>query len=397
MSTYNFLAALPGIASNESIPSRDFALLCPSDEAYSAVVAGTPGLAQYLGAFTTPLGVQLQPPIVVTRLSSPVSASDLVAFRDCIAFGGILKARMDTARHDRLDGFTHSDSFDLHAVNLGRDSRWVTIRSPSEHGLHELSAFRGQPPWVSTNPTFHRLEIEPVVTRALLGLFDQRSQRTAVASRVFRCLHAAMMAARAPFQHLGSEFDYGMTTGLWIPAFEILAHPGGPGDVSPRHVEAIIKTVPWPTHVHGRPSGLRRATRANFSLRAMKHAHHGPPAGQGKPKVQASVTPPVQVYQRLYAVRCAFLHGDPSFDLVGASGGDQKRGSLLVQAPALLRFVLLQVLKEAGLHEWSPPAQWREGMGAEARQRYRDRLGCELAEQSVAAHLVGRRGIRLLG
>jgi hypothetical protein len=270
---------------------------------------------------------------------------------------------------NRPSGFPYSDSFDFYTVHPGRDGKHVTLRTPTEEGLHDLSKFHGQPSPVVLHPYHQSVEFDDVLATPLLALFASRRVEKGLRARVLRSLHAAYAACRAPFHHLGGSLDVGMTTSLWVTAFEVLAHRGGPGDVKPEHVRELIKSVPWPDR------SLRRRSRV-------------PVVGAGRPVPDGRAIPPVQIYGRLYAARCAYLHGEPELGEARRHLSDGRRGRLEAQAAILYRFVLLKVLAGAGLYEFPHVPVWRDPMSEERKARFGREIGPWYHEREVGKALL---------
>lgn len=361
----DFVSALPGIVLRESRSRGRYRLLSPNSSEYATVASRDAAVASYLGRFSTPFGVSLKPAMIcVTRQTQRPYAEDLVAFRDCIAIPAIIEARRQRLITNRPIGFSHSDSFDFYPVNLGIDHEYVTLRTPTEEGLHDLAAFSGQPTPLVLHPYHQEVEFDEVLLEPLLALFD--AKRMGVRTRVLRSLHAAYAACRAPFHHLGGSLDVGMTTSLWVTAFEILAHPGGSEDVTWEGVNNLIEKVDWPDE----------ALRTKGQL---------PVLGAKRKKPRGSVSAPVQLYEHLYAARCAYLHGEPELDVAW----EILRGPLQEQAAVLYRFVLLRVLADAGLYSFPRAPHWEEGMSEERRALYLCEFGRWHHEHEVGKALLG--------
>lgn len=366
----DFVAALPGLVLKHCRSAGRYHLLAPGSPEYDAILGQERAVADYLGRFSTPFGDQLNPPIIgATRQARRPNARDLVAFRDCVAIPAIIEARRQELTQGRPRGFPYSDSFDFYTVHPARDGESVTLHTPREIGTHELASFHGQPTPLLLHPNHQSVEFDDVLGLPLLSLFASRRVDRALRAKILRSLHAAYAACRAPFHHLGGSLDFGMTTSSWVTAFEVLAHPGGTGDVTWKHVSELINRVPWPD-----PS-LRRRSRV-------------PVVGAGRRGPKGRVNPPVQVYGRLYAARNAYLHGEPELAAARRHLSDGRRGRMEAQAAILYRFVLLRVLADAGLYDFPRVPAWRDGMSEERRARYGREFARDYHERQVGRALL---------
>lgn len=374
----HFIAALPGLTSRQSVQGGRFLFLHPDDARYKGVCDADRGIEGYLASFSTPFGNQLRPPVVAVEQARkrPVPATDLAMFRDCIAIAAIIDARR---RSDgaRPSGFDHSDSFEFYPVHPGRDDDSVYLHTASERGVHELAQFRGQPNPVVLHPYHRHLDFDQALLTPLLQLFARKRARRDLWIRVSRALHAAFLACQAPFLHLGGQLDLGMTTSLWVTAFEVLVHPGGSDDVRFDHVKQALLSIPWPE------KALRRQSRVAVDTRKKEK--------RTRPLAEPHTTPPVQLYGRLYAARNAYLHGDPEYAKVQRHLFHGRRGSLQVQAPILFRFLLLRELAHVGLYSFPRVPSWRDPMPADKKARYSAEFKRWLPEREVARHLLRRR------
>lgn len=352
-----FVAALPSLIVHESREAGRFVLLPPADPRYAEITARDSGVAAYLRKFQTPFGVKLSPPVICfDRLARQADGRSLSRFRDCIAVAAIVEARRKTLVSGRITGFIQSDSFDFYPVHPGRDRTHVYLRTASEEGLHELSALRGQCSPAVLHPQHQLAEFDDVLLTPLLKVFAGRRVAGGLRTRIFRSLHAAYAACRAPFHQLGSALDLGMTTSMWVTAFEVLVHPGGHEDVRFKHVSEAIRRIPWPD------SELRRNSRVQ-----MRNSRGKRPEGL--------TTIPLQLYGRLYATRCAFLHGEPDLSAAKTHLNDGRRGRLAEQVAVLYRFTLLRVLADAGLYEFPTVPDWRNPMSETQKEGFRTQFG----------------------
>jgi hypothetical protein len=173
---------------------------------------------------------------------------------------------------------------------------------------------------------------------ALLGSWDRRFKTHQNAWRsiaLFRSLNMAYAASQLPSGPDMTHYALGRSVGLWISAFETLAHPGQNGEVGYRNIYRLLHDLEW------RDQDL---TKRSYDAYA------------GKNKT-APNSLPCWIYGELLRARNDFLHGNPvALDrLVVQSSGQ----TLYNFAAPLYRAALTAFL---GLKKYGPPAQSNEAI-----------------------------------
>jgi hypothetical protein len=127
---------------------------------------------------------------------------------------------------------------------------------------------------------------------ALLGSWDRRFISHPNAWRsiaLFRSLNMAYAASQLPSGPDMTHYALGRSVGLWISAFEILAHPGENGVVGYRNIYGLLNNVEW------RDPNLTVPT-------------HDAYAGKDK---TAPNSLPCWIYGDMFRARNDFMHGNP--------------------------------------------------------------------------------------
>lgn len=105
---------------------------------------------------------------------------------------------------------------------------------------------------------------------------------------LFRSLNMAVAASKIPATVDVTLFDLGRTVGLWVSAFEILAHPGV-GKSGLMRVYDLLEKAPW------HDKGLKKCGYLAYNL--------------SKPPVRRPM--PSWLYGEIYRARNDFVHGNP--------------------------------------------------------------------------------------
>jgi len=341
---WKFVIAIPGVELPRRVEAGSTAALPPDDPDYDAIAKSEPGVSEFLSRFSTAFGRQLRPTIIAREKTADlITAEDLSAFRNTIALAAIVEARRQRDRTQWSSGPFFSEVFDFSPV-APRDAQFVDIQSPFSRGIHDIEEFAGQPSPIVPYPKNMRCEFDEGLLEALLRLWASKATRRLVRRRtLLRSVEMACHALRAPYSNLESLQDWGITTSLWVSAFEIIACPDS-GDVKFPHVSSMIKRVPWASRSLRKPA-VRAIDRPGLTTR------------------------PVQVYGRLYRVRNSFLHGDR----LPAGSIEPHRhptwGHLSIQVPLLFRSVLLLNCQNLNLWHFPTEVPWVRMMSKGPQQK----------------------------
>lgn len=326
-----YVMTIPSVDFAKHVTINDLILLGSSDKRYKDLKAKNPVLRQYLDSFRTPFGRKVNPSIIVRdeRLAK-VDASHLCAFRNAIAIACVVGSRVCSCIQNQSTGFFCTDLFDFHPVSVSNDGTDLIARTPFENSAWcNTNDFTGQTTLAVIYPENIQPAFDGELLLALLN-FVERKPRTrdekSFKTRLVRSIEMAFYALKSPFANLGEPVDFGVQTGLWVSAFEILANPHI-SRVSFRDVSTMIKRLPW------RDKKLRVKNRAAVG------------AYKGKKK---KTTVPVQIYGRLYQTRNAYMHGNAMCKGEYEFRKRKRWGNLFFQAPALYRCVIMHYLNSRG-------------------------------------------------
>jgi hypothetical protein len=330
-----YVMTIPSVDFLNYVSIKDLILLGSRDKRYQDLKAQNPVLKQYLDSFKTIFGEKLNPSIVARDESLPkVEPSQLCAFRNAVAIAGVIGSRVCSClNNNQTTGFYCTDLFDFNPVSVSSDGTDLIARTPFENSICcKVDDFIGQ----STPSVIHPEHIIPAFDdKLMLALLDvvENNYRTLnkkeFKTKVIRSMEMAYYALRNPFLILGGQPDFGVQMSMWVSAFEVLANPYNDAGVHFTDVSAMIKAVPW----------------MDKKLRLKKYAAVGSHKGH-------KATLPVQIYDRLYRTRNAYMHGNKmrkgEYEFHKRKGW----GNLFFQIPALYRCDLMQLLNSNGFGEF---------------------------------------------
>lgn len=238
-----------------------------------------PGLNRFLGLFRDQTGERHNPSVLLINSDHPRYATRpaVAGLRDLFSMAVIPYARSWVLRHDVV-GFDvlYANSFEFYPWMVDRFDEGVVIDTPTILTTASLDDFRGQ----TTPHLFYKevTQVDDPLLPALLSRWEScfgTDNPTPEDVRLFRSLNMAYHAAQTPFTSAGVTYDLGRLTALWISAFEILAHDGQNSDF-------------------------------NQVCRVLE----GHPPRPELPRASDGRTIRRWVYQKLYAARNDFLHGN---------------------------------------------------------------------------------------
>ncbi len=339
------LSILPNIDLRVEIAAEQVAIVPPTDERVVALRGEHPNLEQFLARFTSSHGRVVHPAVMLFETDAPNTkrtGEAMVGIRNALAVSTVLQQTALELLYPQGHRILFTDPFDFYPWNLDRDfDRMINI-TPASMAIHRVDDFAGQPSPGSPVHTLQATGIDRVLFAEILAHWDaayRQPRATPMNRALFRSLNMASAAMRMPATTAATIFDYGRQCGLWISAFEILAHFEH-GRANLANVFALFDRKRF---------HMRRLNARRFRVRY---------GGQ-----RLSVTLAHKLYERLYRVRNDFLHGNP---VTVKSLQIARSGRFIGHfAPLLYRFALRNFLD---LH-FVPPAP-----AADIQQRIAARL-----------------------
>lgn len=214
----------------------------------------------------------------------------IVGFRNIFAISCIIKGYEKKLNHPFMPHTIYSDYFDFYPISISKENDGYITNSPSVLGIDDdFENFRGQ-----TYPGLDSSHAVAEPDEQILFLLEKAWRKRFVNSRLrdwhttalFRSLEMAYQAATMPFKNHSTIYEYGASVGLWVSAFEILAHPES-GDVNFNMVINLLGKYDW---IDKRMKTKRYKIYKNSKSR---------------------VNLVQKLYKELHITRNEFLHGNP--------------------------------------------------------------------------------------
>ena len=272
----------------------EIAALAPADDPrVVALSCAHPNLGRFLGQFADNFGENVEPAVLLRHADTPPRFQEietLTSFRNLIAISVVPYNQALKLRKSIGLRILFGEAFALYPWMLDKHYEGLIGNTPAILGAHEVAKFKGQ-----SSPSVSRMSLDsdgidrPLIT-ALLKRWRRcyeaaEPDRTDIA--LFRSVNMAYHASLLPAATETIFYDIGRLVSLWVSAFEILAHPGGKGQVNTEKVFDLIEKTPW-------------------KLPEMAERTHDPGGKREKKRPLAS-----WLYQALYDCRNNFLHGNP--------------------------------------------------------------------------------------
>lgn len=342
---------------------------CPVEAKWAAVVGqqdvrvknirrGEPVIDAFLDRFADSFGVKHRPSVVLLQSEAPPpyrTGRALASFRDVLAMSVVPYKRAQVLKEQQYGTGINplfSDAFDFYPWMVDKKNESLILSTPALIASHNIETFSGQlTPGIAASVLD---ETDEPILKCLIDRWERGYSSTRPDwsdTALFRSLNMANQAARTPFATAGTFYDQGRLVALWVSAFEILAHPGGTGEVGASYVKRILS---------GNNSTAERDPLTK-SDRKLRHA----------------------IYDELNRARNDYLHGNPVDDdrLVLAGG----KWDLTQYAAPLYRLMLTEFLE---MHHVLPvisraEAGWDHRLGEAIAERYDLQSYTEVAEQAL--------------
>lgn len=335
MSTWAPGFIIPSISMGGPIESSHYALVSCNDPRAMQVRRAHKEFDTFIHRFFDEFGNQLAPSILMVREGEPdlIGMEQACGFRDAVALSCVCKARAQRLVYPHSRAFQFSSWFDFHPWITSANYAGITASTPAFRDSNKAENFQGHADANLPHTQLDPHDADQSLLAALLGYWERRFITHPTAWRsiaLFRSLNMAYAASQLPSGPDMTHYALGRSVGLWISAFEILAHPGPNGDVGFRDIYQMLKSIHW------RDADLTTL-------------HHDAYDGKGKTALNAL---PCWIYGELFRARNDFMHGRPvALDRLVVSSSGQ---NLYNFAAPLYRACLVAFL---GLDKYGPHGQ----------------------------------------
>jgi hypothetical protein len=328
MNTWLPVFMMPNMCINEPFENEYLAIVSPEDDRCIEINRRHPTFLPFLDRFTDPFRRKVIPSVLLMRGDAPgwVKSWEAVGgFRDILSISTVVYNRTAVLTHSLPRNYQYSTSFDFYAWMLSKDYLKLLATNPALHGFELADEFHGQTTAGLPTSNFDRLDFDEFILKALLAEWTTRFSKPTPSWRslaLFRSLNMAHAAAQIPGVVEVTNSSLGRNVGLWVSAFEILAHPGNE-DTGVKRVYDLLDQVDWRTQdcqekIHGCYEGRTRK-------------------GRGPRRNVAC-----WIYGEINHARIDYLHGNPIGDdrlIVKATGKN-----LFTYVPSLYRMLLVGFL-----------------------------------------------------
>jgi hypothetical protein len=331
---------LPNISVDEPFESGHYALVSCNDPRSIEIRRAHPEFDTFIKRFHDEFGHQVAPAVLFVREGEPdlIGIEQASGFRDAVALACVCKARASRLVYPYSRPFQFSSWFDFHPWITSTNYAGIVGSSPAFRDSNIAKNFHGHQDANVPHAQVSSSDADNTLLPALLGSWDRRFKTHPNAWRsiaLFRSLNMAYAASQLPSGPDMTHYALGRSVGLWISAFETLAHPGRNGEVGYRNIYRLLHDVEWRDK--------------DLTVRSYD-------AYAGKNKT-APNSLPCWIYGELVRARNDFLHGNPvALDrlIVQSSGQTLHNFAAPLYRAALAAFL--------GLKKYGPPAQSNEAI-----------------------------------
>ena len=263
--------------------------------------------------------------MMIIREDAPktyITVEAVASFRDLVAMCVVPLSRARSAEWGRSFATYYADWFEFYPWMVNTQHQHIVCNTPALGGLEQVTDFHGQSIPSLSPVTLDERDFDMVLMKLLMSRWRNhygRKSKKWPNTALFRSLNMAVSASKIPATVDVTLFDLGRTVGLWVSAFEILAHPKV-GKSGLLQVYNLIEKAPW------QDRALKRRRYLAYNL--------------SKPPVRRPM--PSWLYGELYRARNDFLHGNPiRQDRLHVRGSGR---SLFQYPPMLYRMALAAFL-----------------------------------------------------
>ncbi|MFC3195696.1 hypothetical protein ACFODZ_15685 [Marinicella sediminis] len=232
---WEIIYILPNIRISEPFENKFVAIVNRDDERINEITSMNQNLGEFLDKFHDQFSNQIKPSILIkSRQFKYNSTESLVSFRNILAISVITKGLEHRFQRPFQAYPLHSEHFDFYPLTTSINNE-ILYDTPHINGLLDIENFNAQSkPFLSGLGNFILLKtcyLLNFLNEIWLSKYTKSAKTNLDINKLFRSLEMAYQASSIPDKNNNSIYDHGVSTSLWISAFEILAHPGqGPVD-----------------------------------------------------------------------------------------------------------------------------------------------------------------------
>lgn len=252
MSVWIPMFAMPNVQPQNVIEIEGVAFVSVHDQRIKDLRSQYSNYDAYLNKFSDEFGIKLNPSTIMIRDDTPAiyrRVDALGSFRDAISIASISKTWANVLRYGpHMDGPRYSNTFTFYPWLLDKNYDKVATQSIATIGVQEVASMRAQ-----SVAAFSFCHLLPrMMDGALLAELLKRWARRYATDKphwkdraLFRSLNMANAAANLPAHAEITVYDLGRLVGLWVSAFEILAHPPYGKQNGFKQVYSLLASTEW--------------------------------------------------------------------------------------------------------------------------------------------------------
>jgi hypothetical protein len=326
MTKWTPIAILPNLFAKTALEGEVIALAPSHDPRIPEFSKSNPKFELFLSRFKNAFDRALAPIVMIARddVTSKLLRTDAYqTFRDIVAISIIPYARALTVVYPNSSHIWYSSSFWLYPYTFNPQTEYLTLSTPALSSANVVDNFYGQ-----STPELSEMELTDIDLPLFAALMCRwkkvfiEGKQAWPERALFRSLNMAYNASQLPSGAGTILFDVGRCIGLWVSAFEILAHP---------KIERsdILKVYPL----------LETISYVDSSIGKRRFSPYTPRMKKPWPKRNL----PCWIYSKLYQARNDFLHGNPIRKNI--LNPKKATAGLFVIGPLLFRLALTSFLK----------------------------------------------------
>jgi hypothetical protein len=249
-SSWTAIAVLPNLQVREAIEGEFMVIASANDERVSTICNCSPSLRELLSRFTSAFATPLTPAILIAKTSVVLSIERTQAFqsfRDIAVASVVPFSRAMNLVYGDQRRISYSDTFWMYPWMLSKDSTHLIGSTPAILGYHVVDQFAGQCSPETPVMDIDRHDLDRPLFASLLTRWKAYylgNSKSVSDVALFRSLNMANHASKIPSGVDVTLWDFGRIAGLWVSAFEILAHPHI-SDCTPKDVYRLFNSITY--------------------------------------------------------------------------------------------------------------------------------------------------------